>query len=368
MGSSAHIVAAGRVINGNGSLSTCNEVESALRLQGVTPRQLIIDPLLTDWHSPLEADHFRSGCAPIEALAQAKHLIESGQELAVVISGTDQLISDYTAAQRNQLMAIYGPDYPLTLAYNDLALHFSGLWQLSEADFRDLATKLFDNYLRTHQQRWSDHRNTSYKKAADEMAVTGLFEAPDDKWYSPLTTMFRGVDCANPVIDFDGRLVVCASQLIEAGQIQPSVNLQISGVGLGLLPEDGKAAIPQIAGYQHLHEAFTLACQQAHVDFNHTFLQQQALLDVYTCYPVVPLGFLLASGLISHIDQAAAFIEDYPLTLMGGMNLARAPWNNPALNSLIAMAETLPTSGKQLGLVHGNGGLGYRQGVAILSV
>ena len=49
-------------------------------------------------------------------------------------------------------------------------------------------------------------------------------------------------------------------------------------------------------------------------------------------------------------------------------NIARAPWNNPALNAVIAMYETLcaRSAPATVGAVHGNGGLGYRQGVAIL--
>ena len=49
------------------------------------------------------------------------------------------------------------------------------------------------------------------------------------------------------------------------------------------------------------------------------------------------------------------------------MNLARAPWNNPALNGLITMYHQLMDSPQQFGLVHGNGGIGYRQGIAILA-
>jgi hypothetical protein len=48
------------------------------------------------------------------------------------------------------------------------------------------------------------------------------------------------------------------------------------------------------------------------------------------------------------------------------MNLARGAWNNPALNGLITMYQRMSEGDESIGLVHGNGGLGYRQGVAIL--
>jgi len=45
----------------------------------------------------------------------------------------------------------------------------------------------------------------------------------------------------------------------------------------------------------------------------------------------------------------------------------RQAWNNPCLNALIAVRELLLAAGPgALAGVHGNGGLGYRQGFAIL--
>ena len=91
-----------------------------------------------------------------------------------------------------------------------------------------------------------------------------------------------------------------------------------------------------------------------------------ALLEVYTCYPVVPMGFLLAAEMIASVEQMPAFLERYEVTVTGGMNLAGAPWNNPALHALIAMYKKMKSSPHRYGAVHGNGGLGFGQGVAIL--
>ena len=60
-------------------------------------------------------------------------------------------------------------------------------------------------------------------------------------------------------------------------------------------------------------------------------------------------------------------IEGHPITVTGGMNLAGAPWNNPALHALIVMHERLLEGPEECGLVHGNGGVGGYQGVAILA-
>ena len=87
---------------------------------------------------------------------------------------------------------------------------------------------------------------------------------------------------------------------------------------------------------------------------------------MYTCYPVVPLGFLQATGLAVDFDQLVQVLRTREVTVTGGMNIARAPWNNPALRGLIAMVRALEQRPQTVGLVHGNGGLGYAQGIALL--
>jgi hypothetical protein len=90
------------------------------------------------------------------------------------------------------------------------------------------------------------------------------------------------------------------------------------------------------------------------------------LLEVYTCFPLIPLAFLFSSGLSADIASALSLLATQDVTVTGGMNLCRGPWNNPALHGLIAMTHALRERTEPLGVVHGNGGLGYRQGVAIL--
>ena len=80
------------------------------------------------------------------------------------------------------------------------------------------------------------------------------------------------------------------------------------------------------------------------------------------------MAFLLVSGLVKALEDIPEFLAKHQITITGGMNLARAAWNNPTLNALILMHQRLCNcDGKEkLGLVHGNGGLGYRQGIAIV--
>ena len=78
------------------------------------------------------------------------------------------------------------------------------------------------------------------------------------------------------------------------------------------------------------------------------------------------MAFLLVSGLVDILDDIPDFLSKYSITITGGMNLARGAWNNPALNALVLMHQRLCDGPEKLGLIHGNGGLGYRQGIAIV--
>ena len=121
---STFIIGAAKQQDEIGSIDQVLLLESQLQQSGITPKHLIIEPLQADWHSPEKIHHFRSGCAPIEALAEAKKLIENG-EAAVVISGDDHIKTGYSREVRLRKMAVYGQSYPLTQAYTDLARAFS---------------------------------------------------------------------------------------------------------------------------------------------------------------------------------------------------------------------------------------------------
>ncbi|PIE25547.1 MAG: hypothetical protein CSA60_00095 [Neptuniibacter caesariensis] len=348
----ALIISAVKTVDNLGCQQHCLELEDAIREKGEAIVELVIEPLSTDWHSPEKENHFRSGCAPIEALHRAKALIEAGAP-AVLISGEDLLKSGYARDERLVRMSIYGDDYPLTEAYNDLALHFLKIHDRSDEHFRTIANALFDNY------------KLSYRHVlADDFTPELL---PDERWYQPITSLFRGVDCANPLLDFSGRILICNEQLADELSIPAAARVEVSAVGLGRLEGDGHGYIDQIASYDHLRDAYTECCEEAGITFPELFKKGDALLEAYTCYPVVPMAFLLISGLVDVLEDMPEFLAEHSITVTGGMNLARAPWNNPALNGLITMYHRLLEGDEQYGMVHGNGGLGYRQGVALLT-
>lgn len=324
---------------------------NAIRELNVEPIQLTIDPLSTGWHSELKENHFRSGCAPIMALERAQQLIQQGHH-AVIISGDEPLKSGYQRTERHKLMAVYAEDYSIAQLYNDLADEFIDSHDIDEQQFLELADALFNNHSRSHEMAKQQQR--------------AHFSSPEPKWFNHVTKLFRGVDCANPLLDFSGHLLLCSEQLAQQLELDIDSVVDVTGIGLGLLDIDEVQQLPLIAQYDHLSQAYRQACQQSNLDFNSLVVENKALMEVYTCYPVVPLAFLISSGLVKCLSEIPQFLKQYLVTITGGMNLARAPWNNPALNGLIEMYQQLTTTDHKYGLVHGNGGIGYRQGVAIL--
>jgi len=336
----------------NASYKQFEEITTKINQHNIEIVTLTIDPLSTDWHSPEKENHFRSGCAPILAIKRAQDLIESGEH-AVIISGEEPLKSGYSKAQRHKLMAIYNDETSISQLYNDLAHKFIDHHDSSKEDFLNYADHLFQNHSKSHQLAMTEGR--------------AHFEPPEPKWFNQVTDLFRGVDCANPLVDFTGKLLLCSDQLISKLSVDKKYCVKVKGVGLGLLDIDEPKALSQIVKYDHLAYAYETACSQANLDFNQLVHDEKALMKVYTCYPVVPMAFLLNTGLVDTIEQIPNFLSKHLLTLSGGMNLARAPWNNPALFGLIEMYQQLKETGMNYGLVHGNGGIGYRQGVAILA-
>lgn len=342
----AYIVAAFRELDGVGDTSEYAHVEANLSNLGVHPLRLTIDPLRAGWYAPVEENHFRSGCAPVQAIATARDLIKRDATRALVIEGHEPLKTGYERDERHRMMAIYGADYSIPEAYTDVAREFIKRHGISKSAFKEIAKLLFENYERTFYRTNSRMR-------------------PDEKWFEFITELFRGVDCANPVVDFSGKLLICESSVAERVALPGAALVEIAGVGLGFTG-DGRENVSRIAAYSHLEEAYRIACRQADTDFSSEYRAGRALLEAYTCFPVAPMGLLLASGIASSINDIPLILQEHEVTVTGGMNLAGAPWNNPALNALITMYELLNKAQLRIAAVHGNGGMGFSQGIALL--
>jgi len=130
-------------------------------------------------------------------------------------------------------------------------------------------------------------------------------------------------------------------------------------------PHDGPEHISTIVEYKTLIESFKMACDTAKVNFKDKFLEGKALLEIYTCYPIVPFVFLKELNFINTIEELESLLENRKITITGAMNLGKAAWNNPAFYSSILMYKELLEGNINIGGVHGNGGVGYKQAFGI---
>ena len=182
-----------------------------------------------------------------------------------------------------------------------------------------------------------------------------------------MTDLFRGVDCANPTTDFEGRIIVCTEKVAKTLKVPDKNRIRILSCSIEQSGEDNLESIPQIAPYNHLANAYQNASKDAGVDFSEEFRSGRAILETYTCFPVVPLAFLLKSGLVKDMSGIESFLNQYEITVTGGLNLAKAPWNNTTLSAMVDIVKTLGSSKKKmLAGVHSVCALGYREAFAIL--
>lgn len=336
-----HIINADKIVDGVGSLQNVEDQIVKLSQKKLKYTELFIDPLKTDWHSDLKKNHFRSGCGPIEAVIHADKLIKSKDCDFVVISGKDLIKSEYTREERIERMSIYEKSIPSL--YNRIAMEYILKENISKDEFKISSDLLFKNYMRSYSAFYENYK-------------------PDQKWFKYITDLFRGVDCANPVVDFEGRLIIAGSHCIS---LFDTNSLKILGHGFGQV-EDGSDNISEIKDFFHLEKAINDAIDSSKIDFFKKYINKKAAMEVYTCYPIIPLAFLFKSGLIKSTTEIPEFLKNNEITITGGMNLSKAPWNNPSLGAIIDMFNLLSKDNKKYGLIHGNGGLGYKQGILIL--
>ncbi len=308
---------------------------------GLQSACLSIQPLSSGW-SAEPPGTFKSGAGPIFAIAEAKRLLESGTDL-IVISGKDLLRSGYSSADRARMMEVF-PGTTLPEAYTELTREFMKLHGISEEFFLSLAKALENNCRRTALER-------------------GLKVDASGKNDQFVTSLFRLVDCANPVTDFEGEVVVATP---DAARQLGFTGVQIAAVETLEVP-DGPKNIKTLATYEHLKTVIEAISRKLQLGTGLAAGWQftDIAMELYTCFPVVPLAYLWASGLATKPSEMLEFLQTTPITLSGGMNFARAPWNNPALRALI-LATRAVEAGAKIGLVHGNGGLGGRQGICVL--
>jgi len=379
----AYIIYADRAIDLKGNnlnpenlktkFKTAIQINQVLETRDYKTAYMFIDPLTDSFEA---ANHFyfnvlectdismlniyRSGCGPIQALSDAKMLIENKIVDAVFVFGHEPLASIKLNQGKEFItnaMSIFG-DITIPAAYNELAHELLKELDISKEQFLSAATLLYENYNKAYMK--DSIESDAVNKAVDRSSLLEKMNAD----------LFTLTDCANPYVDFTGGMIITNKEIADYLEIPAQNQIEIKGAKYNIVA-DGPHNIDAIVGKQkdifpHLGKAFRNACSQGQVDFVKEFKEGNALMEVYTCYPPIPLAFLITTKMIEGIEQLADFLHNHEITITGGLNLARAPWNNPAFNSLIALCEKLPQTEKEYGLVHGNGGLGGLQGVAIL--
>lgn len=299
---------------------------------------------------------YRSGCGPVQAVSDAKMLIDKNIADAVFIFGHEPLASTKQIKGKqviNNAMNIF-EEMTIPAAYNQLAHRLLNVLNIQKEKFFEISNLLYENY------------NKAYKGNGESLGAVDRKSLLD----SMNADLFTLTDCANPYIDFTGGLVVVNREVADYLAVPKETRIEVVGAKYNIVG-DGPANIDTIVGtkenvFPHLSKAFQRACEQGNVDFVKEFKAGNALMEVYTCYPPIPIAFLITTKMVDKIEQTADFLKEHMITVTGGLNLARAPWNNPALNALIALCQEFKHTQKRYGLVHGNGGLGGLQGVAIL--
>ena len=334
-----------------GDLDETERLLDRTRHLGLRVQEVHIAPLSAGW-TPARPDGFvRGACVPIETMATAKTMFAASQADVIVIRGVDPIRSAFASnkGERDRLMEIYGPGETFLRAYTRLGHVVLERNGISTATFRRCSESLFENHWRV----WAALRPDARR--------------PPPHWFEPVSTLYRGVDCANPSVDFSGCLVVASEEARAALGVEESVTVRVISARVDCIAQDGLEAIDRIASYSHLEAVVRGASTAAGIDFRSEFLARRILLEAYTCYPIVPIAFLLRSGLVSAPEEIPAFLEAYPITVSGGLNLAKAAWNCTTLSALVQMVHRLRTEPLvRMGAIHSLAALGYKQGLALL--
>ena len=327
-----------------------------------------IDPLLNSFEaansfyfgvmgcpSIAKINTYKSGASPVQALSDAQELIDHDLYDAAFIFGYDPLLTNkqvYGKDVIKEAMNIFNGKSILE-CYNLISHKLCEEMEISKEFFFQLTEGLYMNYHKTYTK--NTRREIPYDRGRLLNDLKG--------------DLFRITDCANPNIDFAGGIILVNDKTADFLNIKHE-RITVSGVKYSMVsgvPDN----INNIVGskdklFTHLRSSFLEAQLQANINVLEEFKSGNLRLELYTCYPPIPLAFLLTTKIVGSIRELPEFLLNYELTITGGMNFARAPWNNPALNGLIEMVNTMKDGPIKYGLIHGNGGIGEIQGVAIL--
>ncbi|HAU0828256.1 TPA: hypothetical protein ACUNL2_002767 [Legionella pneumophila] len=343
------IIAADRTVDSFGSHQDTDNILNLAREKGLVVVTLEILSLAQGWQDKMKPHQFKSGASAMAAIERARKILSTKKADAVLIKGQDFLKTGYGSCEREKFMKFYHENYTPLQGYNELVPLFLQKYKLDEKEYFKIRDALFENYTKT------------WKK------INPANSMPHEKWYQPLTKYFRGVDCANPSVDYSGQIILSTEKVADVLNIPQKARVEILGNSFVKINLKGLVSLPKIAPYHHLKRAINKAITQAKLNFKDKFMNEKALLDAYTCFPIVPMALLYCLGLVNSLTEIPDLLKSYEVTVTGGLNLGKAPWSLTSLNALIVMRERLISSDKaKFGLVHGNGLFGNQQGITII--
>lgn len=210
------IIAGDRIIDNHGSHAISDAVIAKAEKLKLTVTTLEVVSLAKRWEDKLSKNQFKSGASAMAAVNQARKLLEAKKADVVVIKGADLLRSGYTREERESYMKLYNKKYTPLDGYTKLVPPFLKCFGIKEAQFKQISSALFENYARTWQG-----------------------PLPESRWFAPVTKYFRGVDCANPNIDYSGQIVITDEAHADLLRIPNSERVSILGNAFTKLQVDG---------------------------------------------------------------------------------------------------------------------------------
>ncbi|MBR2551690.1 MAG: hypothetical protein IKF05_01685 [Erysipelotrichaceae bacterium] len=299
-------------------------------------------------------NYYRTGAGPIHALADAKLYIENGLCDAVAIFAYEPLYmckKKLGGAAIRKAMDIFD-GVNLISCYNRLAEQLCQELGIQTEEFKKISDALYDNYIRTYSALYGEN---SFSRDRGRMLE-------DMGGY-----LFHLTDCANPNVDFAGGMILCNDETYRAfNKEETHVVLDSAACKMVYGNPNKTAAITENGEIlPHLRKISEALEKESGIRMKEELDKDDLLLAAYTCYPTSPFGLLFACDLVRSVEEIYPFLERHEITVEGGMSLGRAPWNCSAFRNAILIAQKLSASSQHYGLVHGNGGMGETQGLAL---
>lgn len=303
-------------------------------------------------------NHYRTGAGPIQAFSDAQIYLESGIADAVAIFTYEPLYTskkNYGSEVINRAMDIFN-GVNIISSYNNLAKNMCQILEINESEFLEISDLLFNNYLKTYKER-----NNIYEFDIDRGPF--LNDLGGD--------LFRLTDIANPNIDFSAGLIISNDNIYDKWGKSDQERIVLSSAHTKMIkgnPNETNLLVGRKDNiYPHLNKVATLIEDETGISFREELLNRNLLLAAYTCFPTSPIAFLSACGFIDDICEIYKILEDFEITVEGGMSLGRAAWNNPAFSNTILAIDKIRKSNMNYALIQGNGGLGENQGLCLIS-